>query len=410
MWDTLWKNVHLATMAPSRISSSDPYGCIKNAAIAAKNGKITWIGAEADLPDAPEKLARSVISMQQKWATPGLIDAHTHLVYAGDRSNEFSQRLNGVSYQQIAHEGGGINATVAATRAMSEEQLLELAITRAKRMIAGGTTTIEVKSGYGLTLEDELKLLRVGRALEQHLPIRVHTTFLGAHALPPEYAGRQTDYVSTIINDMLPRIAEGKLADSVDVFCETIAFSRSETEQIFQAAAQLGLPVRIHADQMSDSDSCALAARFKALSADHVEYANENGVQAMATAGTVAMLLPGAFYFIRETRLPPVDLFRKHKVPMGLATDCNPGTSPLLDLTTTMNMACTLMRLTPAEALHGVTTIAARALNLQNITGVLQENYAADIAFWPISGPHELSYWIGGVRPSARVFGGKTDN
>ncbi|MBS0986102.1 imidazolonepropionase [Acetobacter thailandicus] len=410
MWDTLWKNVHLATMAPSRISSSDPYGCIKNAAIAAKNGKITWIGAEADLPDAPEKLARSVISMQQEWATPGLIDAHTHLVYAGDRSNEFSQRLNGVSYQQIAHEGGGINATVAATRAMSEEQLLELAITRAKRMIAGGTTTIEVKSGYGLTLEDELKLLRVGRALEQHLPIRVHTTFLGAHALPPEYAGRQTDYVSTIINDMLPRIAEGKLADSVDVFCETIAFSRSETEQIFQAAAQLGLPVRIHADQMSDSDSCALAARFKALSADHVEYANENGVQAMATAGTVAMLLPGAFYFIRETRLPPVDLFRKHKVPMGLATDCNPGTSPLLDLTTTMNMACTLMRLTPAEALHGVTTIAARALNLQNITGVLQENYAADIAFWPISGPHELSYWIGGVRPSARVFGGKTDN
>ena len=410
MWDTLWKNVHLATMAPSRISSSDPYGCIKNAAIAAKNGKITWIGAEADLPDAPEKLARSVISMQQKWATPGLIDAHTHLVYAGDRSNEFSQRLNGVSYQQIAHEGGGINATVAATRAMSEEQLLELAITRAKRMIAGGTTTIEVKSGYGLTLEDELKLLRVGRALEQHLPIRVHTTFLGAHALPPEYAGRQTDYVNTIINDMLPRIAEGKLADSVDVFCETIAFSRSETEQIFQAAAQLGLPVRIHADQMSDSDSCALAARFKALSADHVEYANENGVQAMATAGTVAMLLPGAFYFIRETRLPPVDLFRKHKVPMGLATDCNPGTSPLLDLTTTMNMACTLMRLTPAEALHGVTTIAARALNLQNITSVLQENYAADIAFWPISGPHELSYWIGGVRPSARVFGGKTDN
>ena len=410
MWDTLWKNVHLATMAPSRISSSDPYGCIKNAAIAAKNGKITWIGAEADLPDAPEKLARSVISMQQEWATPGLIDAHTHLVYAGDRSNEFSQRLNGVSYQQIAHEGGGINATVAATRAMSEEQLLELAITRTKRMIAGGTTTIEVKSGYGLTLEDELKLLRVGRALEQHLPIRVHTTFLGAHALPPEYAGRQTDYVNTIINDMLPRIAEGKLADSVDVFCETIAFSRSETEQIFQAAAQLGLPVRIHADQMSDSDSCALAARFKALSADHVEYANENGVQAMATAGTVAMLLPGAFYFIRETRLPPVDLFRKHKVPMGLATDCNPGTSPLLDLTTTMNMACTLMRLTPAEALHGVTTIAARALNLQNITSVLQENYAADIAFWPISGPHELSYWIGGVRPSARVFGGKTDN
>ena len=410
MWDTLWKNVHLATMAPSRISSSDPYGCIKNAAIAAKNGKITWIGAEADLPDAPEKLARSVISMQQEWATPGLIDAHTHLVYAGDRSNEFSQRLNGVSYQQIAHEGGGINATVAATRAMSEEQLLELAITRAKRMIAGGTTTIEVKSGYGLTLEDELKLLRVGRALEQHLPIRVHTTFLGAHALPPEYAGRQTDYVNTIINDMLPRITEEKLSDSVDVFCETIAFSRSETEQIFQAAAQLGLPVRIHADQMSDSDSCALAARFKALSADHVEYANENGVQAMATAGTVAMLLPGAFYFIRETRLPPVDLFRKHKVPMGLATDCNPGTSPLLDLTTTMNMACTLMRLTPAEALHGVTTIAARALNLQNITGVLQENYAADIAFWPISGPHELSYWIGGVRPSARVFGGKTDN
>ncbi|GBR49458.1 imidazolonepropionase [Acetobacter pomorum DSM 11825] len=347
--------------------------------------------------------------MGHQWATPGLVDAHTHLVYAGDRSNEFARRLEGTSYQQIAREGGGINATVSATRAASEEALLELAIKRAKRMIAGGTTTIEVKSGYGLTLHDELKLLRVGRALEKHLPIRVHTTFLGAHALPPEYSGRQDAYVTALIEDMLPRVAEEKLADSVDAFCESIAFSPQEVERIFEAATKLNLPVRIHADQMSDSNSCALAARFRALSADHVEYANETGVKAMATAGTVAMLLPGAFYFIRETKLPPIDLFRMHKVPMGLATDCNPGTSPVLDMTTILNMACTLMRLTPAEALHGATSVGAQALNMHSEIGFLREGYSADITFWPVSGPHELSYWIGGVTPSTRVFKGQTD-
>lgn len=409
MWDTLWTDVHLATMAPTRVTPFDPYGCIKNAAIAQKDGIIRWIGREEDLPDAPHTLARNIHSMGGHWATPGLVDAHTHLVYAGDRSNEFARRLDGISYQQISQEGGGINATVTATRAASEDMLLELAIKRAKRMIAGGTTTIEVKSGYGLTLEDELKLLRVARALEKHLPIRVHTTFLGAHALPPEYQNKQGAYVTTLIEEMLPRIAEEKLADSVDAFCETIAFTPSEVEQIFEAATALHLPVRIHADQMSDSNSCLLAARFKALSADHVEYANEEGVKAMGRAGTVAMLLPGAFYFIRETKVPPIEWFRKYNVPMGLATDCNPGTSPVLDMTTIMNMACTLMRLTPAETLHGVTTIGARALNLQNHIGVLQEGYSADISFWPVSGPHELSYWIGGVTPSARVFKGQID-
>ncbi|MFT9000075.1 MAG: imidazolonepropionase [Acetobacter syzygii] len=409
MWDTLWTDVHLATMAPSRITQDDPYGCIKNAAIAAQDGKIIWIGAARDLPNSPENLARNVYYMGHQWATPGLIDAHTHLVYAGDRSNEFARRLEGVSYQQIAREGGGINATVSATRAASEDALLELAIKRAKRMIAGGTTTIEVKSGYGLTLQDELKLLRVGRALEKHLPIRVHTTFLGAHALPPEYSGRQDCYVTDLIENMLPRIAEEQLADSVDAFCESIAFSTQEVERIFEAATKLSLPVRIHADQMSDSNGCALAASFKALSADHVEYANETGIKAMATAGTIAMLLPGAFYFIRETKLPPIDLFRKYKVPMGLATDCNPGTSPVLDMTTILNMACTLMRLTPAEALHGATSIGAHALNMQSRIGLLCEGYSADIAFWPVSGPHELSYWIGGVTPSTRVFKGETN-
>lgn len=409
MWDTLWTDVHLATMAPPHITRSDPYGCIKNGAIAAQDGKIVWVGSAADLPDLPQNLARQVHHMGHQWATPGLVDAHTHLVYAGDRSNEFARRLEGISYQQIAHEGGGINATVSATRAASEEVLLELAIKRAKRMIAGGTTTIEVKSGYGLTLHDELKLLRVGRALEKHLPIRVHTTFLGAHALPPEYAGRQDAYVTALIEDMLPRVAEEKLADSVDAFCESIAFSPQEVERIFEAATKLNLPVRIHADQMSDSNSCALAARFRALSADHVEYANETGVKAMATAGTVAMLLPGAFYFIRETKLPPIDLFRMHKVPMGLATDCNPGTSPVLDMTTILNMACTLMRLTPAEALHGATSVGAQALNMHSEIGFLREGYSADITFWPVSGPHELSYWIGGVTPSTRVFKGQTD-
>ncbi|KDE19775.1 imidazolonepropionase [Acetobacter aceti 1023] len=409
MWDTLWTDVHLATMAPPHITRSDPYGCIKNGAIAAQDGKIVWVGSAAELPDLPQNLARQVHHMGHQWATPGLVDAHTHLVYAGDRSNEFARRLEGISYQQIAHEGGGINATVSATRAASEEALLELAIKRAKRMIAGGTTTIEVKSGYGLTLHDELKLLRVGRALEKHLPIRVHTTFLGAHALPPEYAGRQDAYVTALIEDMLPRVAEEKLADSVDAFCESIAFSPQEVERIFEAATKLNLPVRIHADQMSDSNSCALAARFRALSADHVEYANETGVKAMATAGTVAMLLPGAFYFIRETKLPPIDLFRMHKVPMGLATDCNPGTSPVLDMTTILNMACTLMRLTPAEALHGATSVGAQALNMHSEIGFLREGNSADITFWPVSGPHELSYWIGGVTPSTRVFKGQTD-
>lgn len=409
MWDTLWTDVHLATMAPPHITPTDPYGCIKNGAIAAKDGKIAWVGAAADLPDLPQNLARHVHHMGHHWATPGLVDAHTHIVYAGDRSNEFARRLEGTSYQQIAREGGGINATVSATRAASEDALLELAIKRAKRMLAGGTTTLEVKSGYGLTLHDELKLLRVGRALEKHLPVRVHTTFLGAHALPPEYAGRQDAYVSALVEEMLPRVAEEKLADSVDAFCESIAFSPREVERIFEAATRLNLPVRIHADQMSDSNSCALAARFKALSADHVEYANEGGVKAMAAAGTVAMLLPGAFYFIRETKLPPIDLFRIHKVPMGLATDCNPGTSPVLDMTTILNMACTLMRLTPAEALHGATTIGAQALNMQKNIGLLQKGYSADITFWPVSGPHELSYWIGGVTPAARVFKGQTD-
>ncbi|GAA3662803.1 MULTISPECIES: imidazolonepropionase [Acetobacter] len=409
MWDTLWTDVHLATMAPSHITPTDPYGCIKNGAIAASDGKIVWVGAAIDLPDLPQNLARQVHHMAHQWATPGLVDAHTHLVYAGDRSNEFARRLEGTSYQQIAREGGGINATVSATRAASEEALLELAIKRAKRMLAGGTTTIEIKSGYGLTLHDELKLLRVGRALEKHLPVRVHTTFLGAHALPPEYTGRQDAYVSALVEEMLPRIAEEKLADSVDAFCESIAFSPHEVERIFEAATKLNLPVRIHADQMSDSNSCALAARFMALSADHVEYANEGGIKAMAAAGTVAMLLPGAFYFIRETKLPPIDLFRIHKVPMGLATDCNPGTSPVLDMTTVLNMACTLMRLTPAEALHGATTVGAQALNMQKDIGLLQESYSADITFWPVSGPHELSYWIGGVTPTARVFKGQMD-
>ncbi|KXV59924.1 imidazolonepropionase [Acetobacter senegalensis] len=409
MWDTLWTDVHLATMAPSRVTESDPYGCIKNATIAQKDGIITWVGKEEDLSGSPHTLAKNVHSMGGHWATPGLVDAHTHLVYAGDRSNEFARRLEGISYQQIAKEGGGINATVTATRAASEDTLLELAIQRAKKMIAGGTTTIEVKSGYGLTLEDELKLLRVARNLEKHLPIRVHTTFLGAHALPPEYQNKQKAYVSALIEEMLPRVAKEKLADSVDAFCETIAFTPSEVAQVFEAATALNLPVRIHADQMSDSNSCSLAAHFKALSADHVEYANEEGAKAMAKAGTVAMLLPGAFYFIRETKVPPIDWFRKYNVPMGLATDCNPGTSPVLDMTTIMNMACTLMRLTPAEALHGATTIGAQALGLQKHIGVLQEGYSADMSFWPVSGPHELSYWIGGVTPSARVFRGQHD-
>ncbi|GBR05048.1 imidazolonepropionase [Acetobacter oeni] len=410
MWDRLWIDVSLATDAcGTGRPGGDDFGAIRDGAIAAKDGVIAWVGSRSDLPAEPASLAVDVISCHGQWMTTGLVDPHTHLVFGGDRSGEFAERLQGVSYQDIARRGGGILSTVRATRAASEEELLRVTLGRVRRLIENGATTIEIKSGYGLTTEEELKQLRVARAVGRHLPVRVHTTFLGAHALPPEFAGRQADYVTHLCEDMIPAVAEAGLADSVDAFCETIAFKPVEIERIFETARSFGLPLRLHADQMSDLQGSHLAARWHALSADHVEYANEESVRAMAEAGTVAMLLPGAFWFVREEKLPPVALFRKHGVPMGLATDCNPGTSPILTPTGVMNMACILFRLTPGEALAGHTHIAAKALGLAETAGRLRPGMAADMVLWDVAGPHELSYWIGGVKPSARIFAGIPD-
>lgn len=407
MWDTLWTDIHVATADPALMSEKDGYGCIHNGAIGIENGRISWIGATRDLPNAPQNLARDIQSGNGLWVTPGLVDAHTHVIYAGDRSLEFAERLNGVSYADIARKGGGILSTVNATRNVSEDELFDVTARRVHRMIAEGTTTLEMKSGYGLTLQDELKQLRVARAIGVALPVRVHATFLGAHAIPPEFRDRQEDYVSHLVEDILPQAAEEKLIDSIDGFCENIAFTTDQIERLFIAASELKIPVRLHSEQLSNSGGTRLAARYGALSTDHLEYVIEDDVIDLASAGTVAMLLPGAFYFIRETRLPPVDLFRKHNVPMGLATDCNPGTSPSVSLTGVMNMACTLFRMTPEETFSAVTRIGAQALGLQAVTGTLTAGQAADMLLWDIAGPHELSYWIGGRRPIQRIFDGR---
>ncbi|MEN3166181.1 imidazolonepropionase [Gluconobacter sp. OJB] len=407
MWDTLWTDIHVATADPARMSEKDGYGCIHNAAIGIENGKICWIGAAKALPEVSQPLARNICSGHGLWMTPGLVDAHTHVIYAGDRSLEFAERLKGVSYAEIARKGGGILSTVNATRTVSENELFDMTVQRVLRMIAEGTTTIEMKSGYGLTLKDELKQLRVACAIGAALPVRVHTTFLGAHALPPEFKDRQDDYVSHLIKDILPQAAEEKLIDSIDGFCENIAFTTDQIERLFIAASAFKIPVRLHSEQLSNTGGTRLAARYGALSTDHLEYVVEDDVIELADAGTVAMLLPGAFYFIRETQMPPINLFRKHNVPMGLATDCNPGTSPSVSLTGIMNMACTLFRMTPEETFSAVTRIGAQALGLQNVTGTLTIGRAADMLLWDIAGPHELSYWIGGRRPIQRIFDGK---
>ncbi|RUT26424.1 imidazolonepropionase [Asaia sp. W19] len=428
MWDRLWIDVHLATMdrgvatglasgmatglspVSDRVTEADGnLGIVRDGALAVRNGHIAWVGPRSALKAAPETLAREVISCNGHWMTPGLIDPHTHLVYAGDRSGEFAERLEGVSYEAIARRGGGILSTMRATRESSEDELLAVSLKRARALVAQGVTTVEIKSGYGLTLRDEMKQLRVARRIGASLGLRVRTSFLGAHAVPPEYAGRRAAYVAHLCEDILPAVVEAGLADYVDGFCEGIAFQPEEIARLFETAQALGLSVRLHADQLSDLGGAGLAARFGALSADHVEYANETGISAMAQAGTVAVLLPGAFYFVRETRLPPIDAFRRYAVPMALATDCNPGTSPVLSPTAVMNMACTLFRLTPSEALLGHTRHAASALGLSAVCGALAPGLAADMAVWDVSAPHELSYWIGGVRPVGRVFGGQPD-
>jgi imidazolonepropionase len=389
MWDVIWVNVNLATMQPDQ-----RYGEIRDGAIAIQGDRIGWVGARSELPDLPNICANQVMDAEGHWMTPGLIDCHTHLVYAGNRSKEFELRLQGASYEEIAKQGDGIRSTVAMTRQASEAELIQVTQRRIQALQRQGATTIEIKSGYGLNVDTELKLLRVARTLAQRCPISIQTTFLGAHALPPEFEGRSDDYIALVCEEMLPAIASDQLADAVDAFCETIGFSPDQVRRVFQAAAQFNLPVKLHAEQLSDLAGATLAAEFNALSADHLEYASVASIEAMAAAGTVAVLLPGAFYFLRETKYPPVDLLRQYGVPIAIATDSNPGTSPTTSLLLMLNMACTLFRLTPAEALAGVTRHAARALGLTD-RGVLAVGKQADLALWQIEHPAELAYAIG---------------
>jgi imidazolonepropionase len=390
MWDDLWTGASLATMA----ANGTPYGTIESGALAVKDGRIAWAGAAADLPGAPASLAQRVHDAAGAWITPGLIDCHTHLVYGGDRSREFELRLTGASYEEIARAGGGIRSTVAQTRAASEDELYAQALPRLRDLLAEGVTTVEIKSGYGLSLEHELKMLKVARRLGEDPAVTVRTTFLGAHAIPPEFDRRPENYIDSVIA-MLPEVAASGLADAVDAFCERIAFYPEQVARVFEAAGALGLPVKLHADQLSDLKGAALVARFGGLSADHLEYTGEDGVKAMALKGAVAVLLPGAFYFLRETRLPPIEALRKAGVPIALATDCNPGSSPITSLLLILNMGCTLFRLSPEEVLAGVTRHGARALGLQDTHGTLEAGKAADFVLWDITNPAELAYRIG---------------
>jgi imidazolonepropionase len=391
MLDVIWIGGNIASMEVG----AGPWGAIRDAALGVKDGRIAWIGRRADLAGPPETLACDVRDFTGRWITPGLIDCHTHLVYGGDRAREFEMRLEGASYAEVAQAGGGIVSTVKATRAADEATLLASAARRLAALTAEGVTTIEIKSGYGLDQETELKQLRVARRLGDQSGVTVRTTFLGAHATPAEFEGRADDYIDFVCSQSMPAAAEAGLADAVDAFCESIAFSPAQTERVFQRAGELGLPVKLHADQLSDLGGAALAARYGALSADHLEYTGEAGVAAMAEAGTVAVLLPGAFYTLRETRQPPIDLCRRHGVPIAVSTDSNPGSSPATSILLMLNMACTLFRMTPEEVVAGVTRNAARALGMQATHGTLTEGKVADFCIWDIAEPAELAYRIG---------------
>jgi len=389
MTTTLWRNARLATLA-----GNEPWGWIETGALVTEDERIVWVGAEADLPPELKRATGTVTDLGGACVTPGLIDCHTHLVYGGMRSREFELRLQGASYEEIARAGGGIRSTVAATRAASEDELYALALKRLQPLLAEGVTTIEIKSGYGLNLETEARCLQVARRLQETQPVTVRTTFLGAHAVPPEFEGRQQDYVDAVCGWM-PALQSQGLVDAVDAFCEGIGFTPAQTRQVFEAARALGLPVKLHAEQLSDQGGTQLACEFGALSCDHLEHLSPEGVAAMAQSGTVAVLLPGAYYFLRETKLPPIAALREAGVAMALSTDHNPGTSPTLSLLLMLNMACTLFRLTPEEALRGVTVHAAQALGLAGEVGVLQAGARADFCVWDIAHPNELAYFFG---------------
>lgn len=392
--DLLVTNVNLASMA-----GSEPYGLIQNGALAVSNGKISWTGPESECSFEPKE----ILDAKGCLAAPGLIDCHTHLIYGGNRAKEFELRLQGATYEEIARAGGGIISTVKAARELSMDDMVEQSRPRIEALMAEGVTTLEIKSGYGLDLDTEIRMLEAARRLGREYPVDVKTTFLGAHALPPEYKDKSDDYIDFVCNVVLPEAASKGLVDAVDAFCETIGFTLDQTEKVFQAAEKHGLPVKLHAEQLSDQEGAILAAKYKALSADHLEYISEKGVKAMAEAGTVAVLLPGAFYFLRETQLPPVDLFRKHGAHMAVSTDCNPGSSPVTSILLTLNMACTLFRLTPEEAIKGTTINAARALGVQETAGSLEPGKDADFVLWNVHEPAELAYNIG-FNPLAAVY------
>jgi imidazolonepropionase len=406
MWDLLLLDLKAATMAQD-VPWAAPWGAIPDAAIGIERGKIAWIGPRTDLPASPDTLAPVVRELGGRWVTPGLVDCHTHLVFGADRAREWERRLNGESYEQIAREGGGILSTVRATRAATEQDLVQTAEQRLEAMTREGVTTVEIKSGYGLDLENELKCLRAAGRLAELGRARVVRTLLSAHAVPPEFKDRRADYVDLICERIIPAAAAARLASAVDAFCETIGFTPQEVDRIFAAASAHGLRVKLHAEQLSDQGGAELAARHGALSADHLEHLSEAGVAAMAEAGVVAVLLPGAYYFLKDKTAPPVDALRRAGVPMAVATDCNPGTSPTVSPLLMLNMACTLFGLTPEEAVAGMTRNAARALGLQDAIGTLEAGKAADLAVWRIEEPAELAYWMGANPLTDRFFAGR---
>jgi imidazolonepropionase len=398
-WDGLIQGVALATL-----DADSGYASIADGALGWRDGVLAFVGARDALPGAATSLAREVIDADG-WITPGLVDCHTHVVFAGNRAGEFEQRLQGATYEEIARSGGGILSTVRAVRAASEDELLAQSLPRVRALVRDGVTTLEIKSGYGLDFDNERKMLRVARRIGEVLGISVRTTYLAAHALPPEFADDPDGYIDAVVG-WLPRLHGEGLVDAVDAFCEGIGFSPAQTRRVFEVARGLGLPVKLHADQLSDLEGAALVAEFGGLSADHIEHTSDAGVQAMARAGTVAVLLPGAFHVLRETKLPPLELLRVHGVPMAIATDCNPGTSPLLSLRQAMQLACTHFRMTPEETLRGATVHGARALGLID-RGVLRVGMRADFVHWRIGAPAELGYWLGGALATSVFADGK---
>ena len=403
--EKIWINAQIATMSPQ---VKNPYGLLENHALGVKNGKIAFIAPMQDIDISTFR--GKIIDAQNNYLTPGLIDSHTHLIYGGERSREFNQRLNGATYEEISRSGGGILATVSATRSLSEEELVEQARPRLEALINEGVTTVEIKSGYGLTLQDELKMLRAAKKLVAEYPISLRTTLLAAHAVPPEYTKAADNYIDLICKEMIPQVADEGLAEAVDVFCEKIGFSPDQSEKIFVAAQKAGLGIKVHAEQLSNSHGAELAARYSAWSVDHLEYLDETGIQALKKSATVATLLPGAFYFLGETKKPPIELLRKYQVPMALASDLNPGSCPLASLRLMLNMGCVLFALTPEEALQGTTRNAAIALGLGDSTGTLQIGKTADMLLWDIDDPAQLAYQFGTNVLRQRIFAGESSD